>query len=156
MLFRSRREPHVVRVERREVLGVPWRFTEALAESEDSATLNTSFIERLNPTIRQATAYLTRRSACHARSRKRLEDQIEILRFHYNFARPHRAMKFGSETRTPAMQAGLTTRRLSFRDVFRSRIAGVSSGAVTRADADRDVVRYVAFDRRRIERFVAA
>ena len=31
---------------------------------------------------------------------------MEILRFHYNFARPHRALKFDTETRTPAMQAG--------------------------------------------------
>ena len=29
-----------------------------------------------------------------------------------------RALKFGREIRTPAMQAGLTTRRLTFRDIF--------------------------------------
>ena len=28
------------------------------------------------------------------------------------------ALKFGREIRTPAMQAGLTTRRLTFRDIF--------------------------------------
>ena len=27
-------------------------------------------------------------------------------------------LKFGREIRTPAMQAGLTTRRLTFRDIF--------------------------------------
>ena len=32
--------------------------------------------------------------------------------------RPHRALKFGTEIRTPAMQAGLAKRRFSFRDVF--------------------------------------
>ena len=31
---------------------------------------------------------------------------------------PHGALKFGREIRTPAMQAGLTTRRLTFRDIF--------------------------------------
>ena len=30
----------------------------------------------------------------------------------------HGALKFGREIRTPAMQAGLTTRRLTFRDIF--------------------------------------
>ena len=35
-----------------------------------------------------------------------------------NFVRPHGALKFGREIRTPAMQAGLTTRRLTFRDIF--------------------------------------
>ena len=74
---------------------------------EDSSTLNTSFIERLNLTIRQGSAYLRRRSPCHARAKETLEDHLELLRCYYNFVRPHRALKFGRETRTPAMQAGL-------------------------------------------------
>jgi hypothetical protein len=41
-----------------------------------------------------------------------------LLRCYYNFIRPHRALKFGSEIRTPAMQAGLVSKRLSFREVF--------------------------------------
>ena len=36
----------------------------------------------------------------------------------YNFVRPHRALKFGAQVRTPAMQAGLTTRRLTLREIF--------------------------------------
>ncbi len=42
----------------------------------------------------------------------------EAPRCYYNFVRPHGALKFGREIRTPAMQAGLTTRRLTFRDIF--------------------------------------
>ena len=34
--------------------------------------------------------------------------------------RPHRALKFGREVRTPAIQAGLTKWRLTFREVFSS------------------------------------
>ncbi len=45
---------------------------------------------------------------------------VELRRCHYNFLRPHRALKFVREVRTPAMQAGLTERHLSFRDVFSS------------------------------------
>ena len=74
-VLKTRRNNRVVRVERRRVVGADWRVEESLLEAEDSTTLNTSFIERLNLTIRQSTAYLTRRSACHARTRKRLEDQ---------------------------------------------------------------------------------
>jgi transposase-like protein/IS1 family transposase len=131
-VLKTRRNDRVIRIERRHVIGADWRFGEALITSEDSSTLNTSFIERLNLTIRQGTSCLTRRSACHARSQKALDDQIEILRFHYNFALPHRGLKFGTETRTPAMQAGLTTRQLSFRDVFRFPIAAVSSVPMVR------------------------
>ena len=155
-VLKTRRNDRVVRVERRHAIGARWRLEEALLESEDSSTLNTSFIERLNLTIRQGTAYLTRRSACHARSRQRLEDQIELFRFHYNFGRPHRALKFGSETRTPAMQAGLTNQRLSFREVFTCRVAPLSSGSADGVSARRDVIRCAAFDARRIKHFVAA
>ena len=94
------------------------RFADALNNSEDSSTWNTSFIERLNLTIRQSSAYLSRRTLSHARSTERLDEHLELLRCYYNFVRPHGALKFGREIRTPAMQAGLTTRRLTFRDIF--------------------------------------
>jgi hypothetical protein len=74
----------------------------------------------LNLTIRQGSAYLCRRSLCHARRKQRLEDHLDLLRCHYNFLRPHRALKFGRDVRTPAMQAGLAKRRLTFRDIFTS------------------------------------
>jgi hypothetical protein len=108
----------IVKAERRAVIGAPWRFELALRDSEDSSKLNTSFIERLNLTIRQGSAYLFRRTIRHARQKERLEDHLELLRCYYNFVRPHRALKFGSEIRTPAMQAGLVSKQLSFRDVF--------------------------------------
>jgi hypothetical protein len=41
--------------------------------------------------------------------------------------RPHRALKFGGEVRTPAMQAGPTTRRLTLKEIFpRAAVLGVS------------------------------
>ena len=117
-VLKTRRNGRHVSVERRALIGATWRFEEALKNSEDSSTINTSFIEWLNLTIRQGSAYLARRTLSHARSKKKLEEQLEILRCHYNFVRPHRALKFGRETRTPAMQAGLVKRRLTLREIF--------------------------------------
>ena len=117
-VLKTRRSDRVIRVERRQITGAPWKFDEAFVQSEDSATLNTSFIERLNLTIRQGSAYLSGRTLSHARSTSRLDDHLELLRCHYNFLRPHGALKFGRETRTPAMQAGLTSWRLTFREIF--------------------------------------
>ena len=108
----------VSKVERRLLIGSRWRLAEALANSEDSSRLNTAFIERLNLTIRQGSAYLSRRSPCHARSREHLDDHLELLRCYYNFIRPHMALNFGKDTLTPAMQAGLASKRLTFRDIF--------------------------------------
>jgi len=121
-VIKAQRKVHLVRVERRKLLGAAWRWEQALCDSEDSAKLNTSFIERLNLTIRQGSAYLCRRTLCYARRPERLEAHLELLRRHYNFIRPHRAPKFGREIRTPALQAGLTQRRSMFREIFSSSI----------------------------------
>ncbi len=119
-VIKKRRNDRVVRVQRKARIGAAWRWNEVWRDSEDSRKLNTSYIERLNLTIRQLSAYLGRRTLSHARRTQRLEDHLELLRCHYNFLRPHRALKFGREVRTPAMQAGLTKKRLTFRDVFTS------------------------------------
>ena len=119
-VIKKRRNNRVVKVQRKARSGAPWRWDAVWRDSEDSRQLNTSYIERLNLTIRQGSAYLCRRSLCHARRPQRLEDHLQLLRCHYNFLRPHRVLKFGRQVRTPAMQAGLTKKRLTFRDVFTS------------------------------------
>ena len=111
----------VVRVGAKLIVGTEWRLADALEEPEDSTKLNTAFIERLNLTIRQGCAYLRRRSPCHARKKRTLTDHLELFRCFYNFVRPHSALRFGKVTRTPAIQAGLATKRLSFRDIFTAR-----------------------------------
>ena len=122
-VIKKRRENRVVRVDRRLLLGTQAELEEALFYSEDSTTLNTSFIERHNLTIRQGCSYLGRRTPCHARRTEFLEGQVALLMAYYNFLRPHWAFKFGKTLRTPAMQAGLAKKRLSFRDVFTSQVA---------------------------------
>ena len=114
----------IIRVATKLVIGSQWRLEEALTDSEDSTKLNTAFIERLNLTIRQGSAYLNRRSPCHAKKKRTLEEGLELLRCHYNFCRQHSALRFRREVRTPAMQAGLAPRKLSFRDIFAARLAG--------------------------------
>ena len=117
-VLKTRRNNPVIRVERRVKIGTASRLQAALWASEDSETLNTSFVERLNLTIRQASAYLRRRSPCHARGADQLRSHVELVRCHYNFVRPHCALRFGRETRTPAMQAGLVSTRLALSDIF--------------------------------------
>jgi len=121
-VIKTRRNDRIVKVERRAVLWDGWRLEQAVQDSEDSVKLNTSFVERMNLTIRQGSAYLGRRTICHARWKKQLEDHLELFRCYYNFVRPHRALKFGREVRTPATQAGLTRRRLTLREIFSSRM----------------------------------
>jgi hypothetical protein len=95
-VIKTRRNNRVIRVERRLKIGTASRLNEALLESEDSETLNTSFIERLNLTIRQGSAYLRRRSTSHARDEDPLHEHVELFRCYYNFVRPHRACGSGA------------------------------------------------------------
>jgi hypothetical protein len=64
---------------------------ERLRDSEGFSKLNTSFVERLNLTIRQGSAYLFRQTICHARWKERLEDHLELLRCYYNLEASRRA-----------------------------------------------------------------
>ena len=117
-VIKTRWNDRVIRVERRAKIGTAAQLKNALVQSEDSEHLNTSFVERLNLTIRQGSAYLRRCSPCHARGDDQLHRHVELLRCHYNFVRPHRALKFGRETRTPAMQAGVASTRMRWSDIF--------------------------------------
>ena len=122
-VIKTWRKNRVASIETKRGIGSANCLQEALTMSEDSEKLNTSFIERLNLTIRRSSAYLARRTLSHARSADQLEQHLEVVRCHYNFMRPHAALRFGKVTKTPAMQAGLVRRKLNFRDVFLSRIA---------------------------------
>ncbi len=117
-VVKTRRKDRAVRVDRKRVIGSEWQLDEALWRSEDSEKLNTVFIKRVNLTIRQGSAYLSRKSPCHARCAEHLAGHLALLPCHYDFIRPHRGLKFGTELRTPTMQAGLATRRLTFREIL--------------------------------------
>jgi IS1 family transposase len=88
-VIKTRRNDRIVKVERRTVIAGARGVQQALRHSEDSSKLNTSFIERLNLSIRQGSAFLFRRKICQARWKEGLEDHLELLRCHYNFVRPH-------------------------------------------------------------------
>ena len=85
-VLKTRRTDRVVRVERRRRIGTAGRLQAALWESEDSETLHTSFVERLTLTIRPGSAYLRRRSPCHARGADQLHGHVDrlalLLQFH--------------------------------------------------------------------------
>ncbi len=121
-VIKARRKNRVVSIDRKLLIGSKEQLADALFNSEDSDTLNTSFVERHNLTIRQGSSYLHRKSAAHARWPHRLQEHLELLRCHYNFIRQQMALQLGTIRRTPAMQAGLTSRPITFRQIFTSTV----------------------------------
>jgi IS1 family transposase len=86
-------------------------------------TINTSFVERMNLTLRHHVPALVRRTIQIAKTVLGLEQQLIVAGTNYNFCKPHSSLRLplptpiptkgnGSpklwEPRTPAMAAGLT------------------------------------------------
>jgi IS1 family transposase len=121
--YRARR---LVRVTPRVLCGTGEHIRTTLQHLGFSGTLNTAFVERLNLTVRQGVPALTRRTWATAQTPARLQLHVEWWRGYYHFVRPHRSLRLACapsagpdqrrgrrryRARTPAMAAGLTTRR---------------------------------------------
>lgn len=113
-----------VRVLPRVAVGTPERLAAALRALGFSGRLNTAFVERVNLTLRQGVAALTRRTWATARTAPGLARQVAWWRGYYHFVRPHHGLRIALpapparggrrqryRARTPAMAAGIATRR---------------------------------------------
>jgi transposase-like protein/IS1 family transposase len=107
-----------------------------------SGRLNTSFIERVNLTVRHGIAALARRTWATAQQSPHLLAHLEWWRAYYHFVRPHQALRVALmhprerggklvaqryRQRTPAMAAGRTTRRWTTREVLSCPLPPVSA-----------------------------
>src|SRR6266542_4416837 len=98
-----------------------------------SGKLNTAFVERVNLTVRQSVAALIRCSWSTMQAAPQLLLDLEWWRAYYHFVRPHESLRQALaypldrggkrqpqryRQRTPAMAAGLTSRRWKVRDLL--------------------------------------
>jgi hypothetical protein len=109
-----------------------------------SGKLNTAFVERLNLTVRQSVAALIRRTWSTMQAAPQLLLHLEWWRAYEHFVRPHQSLLLalahpldrGAKRvaqryrhRTPAMAAGLTSRRWSVREVLAVPLPAAPLGA---------------------------
>ena len=109
----------------RMLCGQRWQLFQTLTGLGFSGTLGTSFIERLNLTLRQGIAALSRKTWSLARSQEALLLHVHWWRSFYHFARPHDSLrlrvpglKHRYRQRSPAMAAGLTDHLWSVGDLL--------------------------------------
>ncbi len=129
-VYRRRR---LVRVSHQMLLGRREELRCLLRGLGLSGKLNTAFVDRVNLTIRQSVAGLVRRTWSTAQQTPRLLAHLQWWRAYYHFSRPHEALRValavprerggkrtpqGYRQRTPAMAAGLTTRRWTVRELL--------------------------------------
>jgi IS1 family transposase len=127
------RRGRIARVLPRVALGTPERLAAALRALGFSGRLNTAFVERVNLTLRQGVAALTRRTWATARTAPGLAHQVAWWRGYYHFVRPHHGLRVPLHApaasngrrqryraRTPAMAAGIATRRWTVAELLAS------------------------------------
>jgi IS1 family transposase len=125
----------LVRVRHRVVFGTLAGVKHVLAAH--NWQINTSFIERVNLTIRQHVAAIGRRVATLCKGEKGLRQQLALYHVYYNFCLPHAGLRQplpqpeptngnGSPKQwrpcTPAMAAGLTDHVWPLREVLLYRV----------------------------------
>ena len=141
---KSYRRRKVVRVARVMHCGTTEDLRAALKSLGLSGRLNTAFVERVNLTIRQGVASLARRTWATAQAAPSLFAHLEWWRGYYHFVRPHASLRVplaqpierdGRQLprryrqRTPAMAAGLTSRRWTVRDLLLLPLPSTPAGA---------------------------
>ena len=107
------------------VVGTETHLIQRLRECGLSGTIQTAFIERLNLTLRQGIAALSRRTWSKARSNEMLYLHVQWWRSYYHFSREHETLRVRIpglrrryRPRTPAMAAGITDHLWSVGDIL--------------------------------------
>lgn len=114
-VHKTRENGKVVKVEHNIVFGDPEDILRILDLSKASKTINTSFIERLNLTLRSHVKNLSRKTICFAKEIQGLSAQLSIVAAYYNFSKAHCGLTIKDVynkkiRRTPAMAAGIINR----------------------------------------------
>ena len=122
-VHKTREHGKVVKVERKIIFGRQESIDQTIEASKISNTINTSFIERANLTLRNHSRKLTRKTLCYAKVKKSLEAQTHIVVTYYNFSKSNRGLTLKNLNgrrikRTPAMAANLMDRIWPIKEVL--------------------------------------
>jgi transposase-like protein/IS1 family transposase len=132
IVIKRTKKMRVVEVTRQMALGTLKQAQALLAASQGGTMLNTAFIERLNGTMRQRLASLTRKCRHAARRLAALDSGMWLVGCSYNFCWPHHELsrraakaqgKPGEVLLTPAMASGLTDHIWSVQELLSYRVA---------------------------------
>ena len=111
----------VVEIIRKMTRGTEVQADRLLKASQGGSTLNTAFIERLNGTLRERLASLTRKCRHAARRVEALETGMYLIGCTYNFCFAHHELSKPQHLGyacTPAMAAGVTDHLWSIQEIL--------------------------------------
>jgi len=114
---------------RKKLITVKKFFVKGSSDNFPSKAQNTSFIERLNLTLRQNISYLRRKTLGYCKNTNNLKSTMWINLINYNYIRPHKSLRIQISNKknkftkfykynTPAMMSGLTSCPLTWRELI--------------------------------------
>ncbi len=123
-VHKEREGGRVVSVEARQVFGSPEALEDALADSNVSRRVNTSFLERQNGADRGRNARKMRKTYRFSKDWQVHEAMTFLTMYGYNFCWPVRTMRVKGDDdrwrqRSPAMSGGLTDHVWTWREWFK-------------------------------------
>jgi len=122
VVHKTREKGKVVKVERRIVFGEEKRIDEKIAQSPGKK-INTSYIERVNGTMRQTDSHLRRKSQTFAKEMPHFKAKLAVVILMYNCIRPHNTLSKNPDKtytpRTPALAANLIDKNWSVDSAYR-------------------------------------
>jgi IS1 family transposase len=125
-VIKHTKKKRVVEITRKLTRGASEKAKELLLMTKGCTQFNTAFIERLNGTVRERLASLTRKCRHAAARVETLETGMYLIGCTYNFCRPHQELSkkahFGCPT-TPAMAAALTDHIWRMRELLCYKVA---------------------------------
>jgi transposase-like protein len=128
-VIKHTKKKRVVEITRKVTRGTSEKAKELLALTKGCVEFNTAYIERLNGTVRERLAPLTRKCRHAAVRVATLEMGMYLIGCTYNFCFPHQELSksthFGRPT-TPAMAAALTDHIWSIQEVLWYKVAPAS------------------------------
>jgi IS1 family transposase len=121
VVHKTRENGKVTKVEKRVVFGSEERIRQRLSQCV-SHTINTSYIERSNGTLRQIDANLRRKSLTFAKEMAYFSAKVGLCVYFYNFIKPHCSLSKNPDKtrtpRTPALCAGITNKIWDMKNAF--------------------------------------
>jgi IS1 family transposase len=144
IVHKEHRKGRVVSVNTRVVFGKEEDLLARL-HSLGMKKINTSFVERMNLTLRHMVSRLRRKGLTFSKKRKFLEWHMQLAVAYYHFVRTHRGLRQrlsqaiptkgnGSskqwQTRTPAISAGLTDHIWTIQELLMFRVPRASTAGV--------------------------
>ena len=128
-VVKKREKGRVVSIETAVIFGDPEEVKRCLATSPVSKTINTSFVERNNLTLRQGSRRLTRGTNGFSKELPGLESQLYLASGYYHFVKTHLGLRQkvvnGTrkwQQRTPALAAQITDHIWSTRELLIYRV----------------------------------